>query len=211
MAQRPDRSPLHPPLRWFADRIDGKLAAARAATLDAHLAAGCAACSAREAALRRTVAALHAGPLEAPPPSLRRSAARLHATARVLAAFESVKRVVASLVVDGRAAPAFALRAAPGDERRMLWAMDHWEIDGCLVTGPRGADLLGQVLPLDEGACGKIDGELAARRGTRTVRERLTEDGRFSFRDLTPGVWRIEGRVGTTEFALPPLVVERAG
>jgi len=206
----PQRNP-HPPLRWFADRADGKLSSPRIARLDAHLAGGCAACAVRDAALLRTIAALKAGPLPEPPAALRRTAARLHTRARVAAMFDAARRVVATLVHDGLASPAMALRAAPGDERRMLWAMDHWEIDACLVTGARGADLLGQVVPLDDAGGDAIAGELAARLGSRTRKERLAEDGRFTFRDLGPGVWTIEGRIGATAFTLPPLVVERAG
>ena len=202
----------HPPLRWFADRVDGKLSTPRTARLEAHLAAGCAPCEARDASLRGTIAALRSGPLPEPPAALRRRAARLHMRARVAALAESARRVVARLVHDGFASPAMALRAAPGDERRVLWAMDRWEIDACLVTGARGADLLGHVVPLDDGGGGGvIEGELAARLGSRTRRERLADDGRFTFRDLAPGVWTLEGRIGATEFALPPLVVERAG
>jgi hypothetical protein len=201
----------HPPLSWFADRADGSLASPRAERLAAHLAAGCAECDARDAALRRTLAALKSGPLPSPPAALRRAALRLHSRARFAAAVETARRVVARLVHDGLSAPAFALRAAPGDERRILWAMDHWEIDACLVTGVRGADLLGQIVPLDDERGGAVAGELLARRGSRTRREQLATDGRFTFRGLTPGVWTIEGRVDGTDFVLPPLVVERAG
>jgi anti-sigma factor RsiW len=210
MAQRPDPGP-HPPLRWFADRVDGRLSTPRTTQLEAHLAAGCAPCDARDAALRRTIAALKSGPLPEPPAELRRGAARLHTRARVAAMIDSARRVVARLVHDGLGAPALALRAAPGDERRVLWAMDRWEIDACLVTGARGADLLGQVVPLDDAGGGAIAGELAARLGSLTRRQHLADDGRFTFRDLAPGVWTIEGRIGATEFTLPPLVVERAG
>lgn len=207
----PPRDGSHPPLRWLADRADGKLPAARAAKLAAHLAGGCAACAAREAALARTISMIKAGPLPAPPKKLRRAASRLHLQARIAAAFDTVRGVVARLVHDGRMAPALALRSAPGDERRMLWAMDHWEIDACLVTGARGSDLLGQILPLDETPQAIVQGEIAAQSGSNLKHATLTPDGRFTFRGLPAGVWTMVGRVGSTQFKIPAFVVERAG
>jgi hypothetical protein len=198
-------------LRWFADRIDGRLAAAREAKLASHLASGCAACVAREASLRGSIAALASGPLPAAPRDLIRAASRLHAQARFASVVDAVRRVVAKLVFDGAAAPAFALRAAPGDERRMLWTAGPWDIDACLLTGAAASDLLGQVVPHDEAAGAAATGALAARCGSKTRRARLDAEGRFAFRGLAPGVWTIEGRVGGTDLAVPPFVVERAG
>jgi len=201
----------HAPLRWFADRHDGVLTRARAARLDAHLAAGCAACAARDAALRRTIAALRAGPLEAAPRPLARAAVHAHRAARVAAAVASVRRVVAELVFGGAPSPAFAMRAAEGDERRLLWTAGGWDIDVCVTTGPRGADALGQILPRDEAHAAPVDARISARSGTRLVRARVGADGRFAFRALAPGAWTLEGRVADTEFATPPFAVERAG
>ena len=204
------RSP-HAPLRWFADRQDGVLTRARAARLDAHLATGCAACTARDAALRRTIAALRAGPLEAAPRPLVRAAVRAHRAARVAAGVESVRRVLASLVFGGAPAPAFAMRAAEGDERRLLWTVERWDVDVCITTGARGADVLGQVVPRDDAAAAPVDAQISARCGAKLVRAQVGADGRFAFRGLAAGAWTLEGRVGDTEFATPPFVVERAG
>jgi hypothetical protein len=204
------RSP-HPPLRWLADRHDGVLTRARAGRLDAHLAAGCSACAARDAALRSTIAALRAGPLEAAPRALVRTAVRAHRAARVAAAVESVRRVVATLVFGGAPAPAFAMRAAAGDERRLLWTVGAWEIDVCVTTGARGADVLGQVVPRDDAGAAAVDARISARCGTRLVRTPVGADGRFALRGLAPGAWTLEGRVADTEFATTPFAVERAG
>lgn len=201
----------HPPLRWFADRADGLLAPARTAALDAHLAAGCATCAARDASLRRTIHALRAGPLEAAPRALAGPARRLHRAARLAAVLDRAARAVARLVSDTRAAPAFAMRAAPGDERRLLWAVGAWEIDACLKTGSRESDLLGQVVPYAEREDAEVEGEVVARCGRRTVQCPLGEDGRFSLRGLAPGVWTIAGMVNGFGFALTPLAVERTG
>jgi hypothetical protein len=208
MARQP--SP-HVPLRWFADRHDGVLTRARAARLDAHLAAGCVACTARDESLNRTIAALRAGPLEPAPRPLVRAAVRAHRAARVAAAVESVRRVVADLVFGGTPAPAFAMRAAEGDERRLLWTAGGWDIDACVTTGPRGANLLGQILPHDDADTGPVDARISARSGTKLVHARVGPDGRFAFRALAPGAWTLEGRAADTEFATPPFAVERAG
>lgn len=208
MARPPD---AHPPLRWFADRHDRVLTRARAARLDAHLATGCAACAARDASLRRTIAALRAGPLAPAPRALVRGAVRAHRAARVAAAVASVRRVVAELVLGGAPSPAFAMRAAEGDERRLLWTVGGWDVDVCVTTGARGADVLGQIVPRDEKDTLPIDADIAARSGAKLVRARVGADGRFALRSLAPGAWTLEGRVADTEFTTPPFAVERAG
>lgn len=208
MARRPSS---HPPLRWFADRHDGVLPRARAARLDAHLATGCAACASRDAALRRTIAALRAGPLDPAPRGLVRAAVRAHRDARVAAAIASVRRVVAELVFGGAPAPEFAMRAAEGDERRLLWTVDGWDVDVCITTGARGADVLGQIVPRDDAVAAHIDATIAARSGSKCVQARVEESGRFALRALAPGAWTLEGRVGGTAFTTTPFVVERAG
>jgi hypothetical protein len=205
----------HPPLRWFADRVDGKLAAARGAALDAHLATGCAACGARDAKLRSALAALRAGPLEAPPRALRLAASRLHVEARIAAVVTNVQEFVARLVFDGRASPALALRSAPGDERRLLWAVgDELEIDACLVTGARAAELRGQIVPRadrSDAIGGAVGGTIALRSGRRVHRARLDRAGRFEFPRVPAGMWTLEGCAGERRFRVPAFIVERAG
>jgi hypothetical protein len=200
----------HPPLRWFADRADGRLSVAREAKLAAHLAAGCVSCAVRAVALSRTIAALGAGPLDPPPRALRRAAARIPAKAIVAAGVTSVRRVLAQLVDGRELAPALALRAAPGDERRLLWTVGPWEMDACVVLTPRGADLLGQVVPADDAELA-VEGEVILRSEKRRFAARLARDGRFSLRGVPAGTWTFEGRFGTTAFATPSFVIERAG
>jgi hypothetical protein len=197
----------HPPLRWFADRADGLLAPARAAELDRHLATGCVPCVQRDEKLRAALGALRSGPLPPPPRDLRAAAVRLAREARLRGALARAGAVVARLVFDGRAAPALALRSAPGDERRLLWTAGPWEVDACVVCGLRSADVLGQVVAHEDRAETLI-GELVARSGRRTRRAHLAADGRFALRDLAAGVWTAEVRVGATTFSLPPFQVE---
>jgi hypothetical protein len=150
----------------------------------------------------RRIAAAHA------PRAPRRPARR---GAALAAGLDRAARAVARLVSDTRAAPAFAMRSAPGDERRLLWAVGAWEIDACLKTGSRESDLLGQVVPYAEREDAAVEGEVVARCGRRTRQCPLDEDGRFSLRGLAPGVWTIAGMVNGFGFALTPLAVERAG
>ena len=204
----------HLPLRWLADHVDGTLHAARASKLTSHLALGCARCTARLTQLRSTITALTDGPLDEPPRNLRRAAQRLPGEARLAALGSRIRRVIAHLVSDGRTAPAFALRAAVGDERRLLWSADGWEIDACVVSGASGADLLGQILPCDDGT---LDGaedvavaSVTARSGRRVRHAALAPEGRFTLRELATGLWTIEARIGNVAVVLPAFVVEGA-
>jgi hypothetical protein len=205
-----DRPAAHLPLRRLADLVDGKLSAARAAQVAEHLAGGCAECAAREEALRRTLGAMRAGPLPAPPRRLVRRAALAFAETRVVAAIAAAGRIMARLVFDARTAGTLALRAAPGAERRLLWNVGGFDVDACIVTGERASDLLGQVVR-EDGEDAPLAGHVSACRRGASLRTALAADGRFVIRGIGAGTWTLVGRVGRLEFAVPPFVVEQAG
>ncbi len=200
----------HIPLRWLADRRDGVLAGSRAEETERHLATGCATCARSVRQLDGAVAALRAGPLEPAPRPLVRRAARMFREERLVAAFAGVKRLLATLIYDERVQLAVALRAVPGDTRRMLWTFGEHELDACLTTVAGGADFLGTISPAENGGHATVTGWVRAiRGGSEVARADLGPLGRFTFRGLTPGTYVIEGEVDGAPFALPPFLIPK--
>ena len=212
----------HIPFRVLADRRDGTLAPSRAAGVEAHLATGCAQCVARDGNLRRIVTAVAAGALETPPAAADRRVVALFP--KVAAAFRRTadgssreRTLVGTLVSDRRFDAAFdaefatsyALRAADDGARRLLWALGSYEVDASVVGRGATADVLGQVVPLDDAPDAQLSGEVHAVRGRRAVQSSSIEtDGRFTFRGLAPGAYVFEGAVDGRPFILPLVVLE---
>ena len=207
----------HLPLRWLADRRDGRLSPRRAAVADAHLGSGCRRCEQRARRLDRIVRALAAAEPEMPPEREEIRAIALLAELRPPWEEPAPGFLDGELLLDQRMELAAALRSAPGEARRLLWAFGRYELDASVVTGPAGADLLGQVVPPGDDPAAQVEGRVwAIAHGARVAEAALAQDGRFTFRRMPRGACTIEGEIqgeidGNVEgvrFRLPPLVVE---
>jgi hypothetical protein len=197
----------HVSWRRLVDRRDGRLAPSRLAQAERHLASGCGPCRATAATIDDLVGAIAEGALERPPIVAERAAIRLFRDA--CASFgDLADRVLGVLIVDRSDEFVAALRAAPGETRRLLWRVGAYEVDASLVARDVGADVFAQILPDGDDPDATVAGVVSARRGGGTVAVAAIEpDGRFTFRGLARGVYSFEGRVDATRFVLPPLAV----
>jgi hypothetical protein len=198
---------VHVPWRRLVDRRDRRLSPRLAAVADAHLATGCAACAADVRAIEELVAAISAGPLDAPPRRAESAAVGLYRDT-YLAFGAEAERVIGVLILDDLVA-ATTLRDAAAEMRRLLWRVGEYEVDASLVSHAGRTDVLAQVVPGGDDPDARVSGFVALRgeRGVR-VRAPIAPDGRFTFRALASGVYTIEGRVDSLRFVLPPLHVE---
>jgi hypothetical protein len=198
---------VHVPWRRLVDRRDRRLSPRLSAVADAHLATGCAACAADVRTIEELVAAISAGPLDAPPRRAESAAVGLYRDT-YLAFGAEVERVVGVLILDDLVAGA-TLRDAAAEMRRLLWRVGEYEVDASLVSHAGRTDVLAQVVPGGDDPDARVSGFVALRgeRGVR-VRAPIAPDGRFTFRALASGVYTIEGRVDSLRFVLPPLHVE---
>ena len=196
------------PRRWLLDRFDGTLAPARSEKLAAHLAAGCSACEAGLAAIERTLAAVAAGPLPAPPRAVARRAKRLYSRRRREEVVANVRRVVARLVFDEGRELVPELRSTPGRTRRILWSTGDHELFATFVSARKGWDFLGEVMPVDDDDR-EVSGEVSLLfEGRERQRRMLDTEGRFTFRSLPSGGYSLEGTVEGTSFVVPSFVLD---
>jgi hypothetical protein len=201
----------HVPLRLLADLRDGKLAGRRRLGTEAHLATGCAVCARASARLETALGAIAEGDLEAPPRALVRSAQRLFAQARWARVLSASVEFVARLVFDQRLEAVPALRAAVGEDRRMLWAVGDHELDLAICEGAGGTDLEGQFLPADDDGAAEVEGTVTAwREGRAVAAATLDREGRFAFARLPAGVYALAGTVGGRTFRAMPIVLGEA-
>lgn len=201
-------TPRHASFREVADLVDGVLAGARRRRVEEHLAAGCATCDAALGRTRALVGALRAGPLPAPPAAVRRRAVALFGAARRRAFAESVREVLASLLVDQRVAPAAALRGAAGSGRRLLWLVPGAEL--VVAVNERGgrADLHGQVLPEDDtDRLAPVGSVRLLRDGAIVSEQDLDAEGEFALCDVPAGTYVLHGVADGIAFRTPPFVV----
>lgn len=200
------RTDDHLPWRWLADHADGLLAPAQAGAARDHLAAGCSRCCARDRSVRRMVAAIGAGPLDAPPASADRRVVALFP--RLRSALRPQSGVLfGALVLDQRADLLLAVRSGAPDGRRLLWTVGDYEIDASVVGSEGRIDVLGQVVRADGDAA--VTGEVRVVRGRRAVAaSRVAADGRFTFRALSAGACVVEGTLDGRAFSLPLLVLD---
>ena len=199
----------HLPLRWLADHLDGCLAGPRAVRTREHLDDGCEACAERLEALSALLAALREGPLDHPPRRLVREALDLFDQVRghLPSAVEGTR--VGQLILDVRVGQAVALRSRLGDDRKLLWTIDEYEMDASLQARGEGFDLLGQVVPPGDDPAAAVEGHVVAYRDHDEVdRASIGPDGRFTFRGLTAGPYAFGGAVDGTPFLLPVVIVD---
>lgn len=201
----------HPSFRALADLADGVGSGPRDRHAAAHVAGGCADCARQVEELRALTGVLAAGPLPAPPAPSLRAARRLFAGARRRAAVEALAGWVAHLVLDQRAAMAPALRAAQGEQRRLLFNVGPFELY-CEVEPDGGsATLRGQFLTGDAGAepiTGTVALEREGRGAARSAHGPLDDDLAFVFGGVTPGSYVLTGEIAGRPFCVPPFVVD---
>ena len=198
----------HLRIRDLADRRDGRLGASALSAAEAHLASGCAECTATAARVDGTLALLREGPLAEPPAALVRGAVRMFRARKWANLLAAPGRLVAQLVLDQRMEVVPALRSGAGATRRTLWNVGDHELDACLVERLNDADLIGQVLPSDDDGAADVVGEVAAMcDGRKVATTRFDRDGRFEFLRLPHGTYALVGTVNGAEFVLAPLGV----
>ena len=198
----------HVAFRRLVDRRDGRLPPTLAARVDGHLGAGCAVCRDEADSIERLIAAIEAGPPEAPPARLLSAAIRLFRESFADFA-RDVDCVFGVLLLDRTDEFAAALRSAPGETRHLLWRVGDYEVDASLVARTGGIDVLAQIVPGGDDPDAVVVGTVAARdAGGVRARARVAADGRFTFRGLPAGVYTLEGRVDSFQFVLPPIRVE---
>jgi hypothetical protein len=198
----------HLRIRDLADRRDGRLGAAALAAAEAHLATGCAACTAAAARVDDTISLLREGPLAAPPARVTRGAVRMFRARKWASLLAVPGRLIAQLVLDQRMDVVPALRSAAGSTRRTLWNVGEHELDACLVERANDADLIGQLLPADDDGAAEVVGEVTAMCDGRVLATTpFDSDGRFEFLRLPHGTYALTGRVNGSDFVLAPLGV----
>jgi hypothetical protein len=197
----------HARIRDLADLRDGHLAGTRLAATASHVAA-CGECAARSARVVRTLAAVAAGPLEAPPAAAVRSAARLFARAKWRKLFDMTAELVGRLVFDQRTALAPAIRGGAGEGRRVLWNLGAHELDLEIVTGGAATTIRGQILPAADAGDAVVRGSLTLwRDGAPVATTALDPEGAFVFRNLRSGTYAFAGAVEGRSFRVMPVVV----
>jgi hypothetical protein len=202
-------SARHASFREIADLVDDTLRGARRDRVEAHLASGCGRCAGAVDRTRSLLGALAAGALPRPPAAVRRRASALFGAARRRETARAVREVLASLLVDQRLAPAATLRSGPGTGRRLLWTIPGAELVAAVSTLGGGSDVLGQVLPDEDGddvpaPCGRVWLE---RDGTPGGEVELDDEGGFALRGVASGTFVLRGVVDGTAFRTPPFVV----
>lgn len=203
----------HARIRDLADLRDGRdgrgtrLDARRSAATAEHLAT-CSDCARRSAVVVRTLDAIAAGPLEAPPVAAVRSAARLFVQAKWKRLFDTAADLVGRLVFDQRTALVPAIRGGAGEGRRVLWNLGDHELDLEIVTGGAATTIRGQILPSADAGDAVVRGSLTLwRDGTPVATTALDPEGSFVFQGLRSGTYAFAGAVEGRSFRVMPVIV----
>lgn len=192
------------PLRWLADYVDGVLGGPRLERVEEAL--GEEDTAVRLDRLRATVERLADGPLDAPPPEVERRAVALFQTVHGGLVWPPPGVLVGELVAD-HGAGLVGVRSG-GETRRLVWTLDGYDVDSSFVRTDRGIDLLGQFLAVGTARDRALGGTVEVRdeAGATRVAE-IEPDGRFTFRDLVPGMHRLSGAIAGAAFRLTPVLV----
>ena len=141
-----------PGFEQLIDHLDGRLEAAAAEAVAAHLALGCEQCVADrtwyESVIRVTAAD---GSIE-PPPWVLKRAIKVFDNARDRSGLATrLGNIIATLAFDSLKGPALAgARAAEAGEHQLLYRADDFNIDLLLTSLDRRGELRGQILREDE-------------------------------------------------------------
>jgi hypothetical protein len=138
--RRPDAAPQHLDAAEALDYLEGRLAAAREAWVEAHLATACTTCRERLAALAALVGTMRADRSAPAPAAWVARARRLHSPARGTETGAGVIERVARLLFDSWTAPLQpAVRRALGETRRLRFQLDAQRLE--LEVEPEGDGL----------------------------------------------------------------------
>lgn len=196
----------HARIRDLADLRDGRDARRSAATSE-HV-VGCADCARTHVRLLRTLDAVAAGPLEAPPAAALRAATRLFVETKWKRLFDQAAEFVGRLVFDQRTALVPAIRGGAGEGRRVLWNLGEHELDLEIVTGGAATTIRGQILPSSDAGDAVVRGSLTLwRDGTPVATTALDPEGSFVFQGLRSGTYAFAGAVEGRSFRVMPVIV----
>ena len=193
----------------LVDWIEGRLPEKEALAVEEQVAVADAATLADVAWLRKFLKATEDSVLELPPPEVRStliSRFRAHAEGRRTPGL--LKRVVATLTLDGGLRPAVGVRSAgaQGARRQLVYSAD--DLDVALNFLPRARnknfDLDGQVLPRDDVELGSFSVQLLQRETELGII--ATDDlGAFAFESIPSGVYEIIISTDRVEVSIAPV------
>ena len=189
--------------------VEGRLTEKEARAVEEQVAVADDATLADVAWLRKFLKATEDSVLESPPPEVRRtliSRFRTHAEGRRTPGL--LKRVVATLTLDGGLRPAVGVRSAgtQGARRQLVYSVD--DLDVALNFLPRARDknfdLDGQVLPRDDVELGSFSVQLLQSE-TELGITATDELGAFAFESIPSGVYEIIISTDRVEVSIAPV------
>ena len=193
----------------LVDWVEGRLPEKEAQAVEEQVKAADSATLADVAWLRKFVSATENSVLESPPPEVRSrliSRFRAHAEGRRTPGL--LKRVVATLTLDGGLRPAVGVRSAgtQGARRQLVYSAD--DLDVALNFLPRARDknfdLDGQVLPRDDVELGSFSVQLLQSE-TELGITATDELGAFAFESIPSGVYEVIISTDRVEVSIAPV------
>lgn len=200
-----------PGFEQLVDYLDGRLVAAAAETVAAHLAAGCGNCvSARE--WYESVGALARGDESVEPPQwvINRAIKTFDGTRGRSALSKRLGNILATLVYDSFARPVVAgARTTEATDHQLLYRADDYKIDLLLASSDQGTDVTGQILResefLFESTAG-IPLELVV--GGKPVHSTSTNDmGEFKIEAIDSGQYDLRIEAGEVTITVVGLTI----
>ena len=191
-----------PSFERLIDYLDGRLAAAEASRVTAHIESGCRNCAANREWYEKVRFVAGSDDMPEPPPWVLKRALRIFENRQARPHLvERLGRAVASLVFDSFALPAVAgVRSTATSDRQLLYRAGDYSIDLQVAPSSQArADLIGQVLREGEASFSSVAAirlELS-REGEVIFSTATNEMGEFAFNNLGQGEYDL--LVETTE------------
>jgi hypothetical protein len=193
-----------PAFEQLIDYLDGRLVAATAETVAAHLAGGCSDCAAARAWYESVATTARADESVEPPQWLVKRAIKIFDGTRSRGALSKrLGNILATLAYDSFARPALAgARAAETADHQLLYTAADYKIDLLLASSDHGTNMTGQILRESEYLFESTAGiPLALVVGGKLVHETNTNDvGEFTIPAIDGG--RYDLRIETGEVSI---------
>ena len=200
-----------PGFEQLIDYLDGRLAAATAETVAAHLAAGCSECAASRAWYENTGQLARTDESVEPPQWVVNRAIKIFDGTRGRSALaKRLGTIIATLVYDSFARPAVAAaRSTEANDHQLLYRADDYKIDLLMASSDQGTDMRGQVLResefLFESTAG-IPLELVVG-GKMVYSTNTNEMGEFRIRAIDSGRYDLRIEAGEVSITVAGLTI----
>ena len=200
-----------PGFEQLIDYLDGRLVAATAEAVAAHLAAGCSDCAAARDWYESTAAMARSDQSVEPPQWVVKRSIKIFDGTRVQGSLSKrLGNIIATLVYDSFARPSLAgARKAEPTDHQLLYAADDYKIDLLLASTADGTAITGQILRESEYLFESTAGiPLSLVVGEKLVHETNTNDvGEFTIPAIDAGRYDLRIEAGEVSITLVGLTI----